>query len=122
MGAVIRARATGRRNKEKDETQSVCSENEEAVSLTKKLRSPATEMNEEMDFVEALEKGDKARMNMENKKLDLARMQFVGNREQRKKAREERKEEQEPSAALELKNMKLMMNKLTGFLAMGPTS
>lgn len=72
----------------------------------RKLRAATLNMENKLKFVDTLELGEKARMEMENKKLELARMHF--GEDQKKITHEERKEKREAADVLELKKIELM--------------
>lgn len=63
--------------------------------------------------MEALERADKAPIEMEGRKLALARLKFEEDRQEQKWALEEGREEKEAADDLELKKMKLTINVTT---------
>lgn len=122
LGSVIRMRATERRSVRDAEDNgeagaTVIDDVEIEGSGRKRKRrgnERGTDMDEELAIIEALEKADEKRVEMEEKKLALEEMRFEEEREERKRAREERKEEREAAAELELKKMRLMMEMMSG--------
>lgn len=76
MGGIIGARPTRKQIAEEDEILSAVSggRKECSESRARKRRAAAVDMGEQLAFVDALERGDKARMEMGNKKIELARM------------------------------------------------
>lgn len=80
----------------------------EEVVRKRKRRAPNMKDDEEVVFLEAVKKVEAERIRVEEKKLALARFQFEEDCEGRQIAREERPEERQAAADLELRKMRLM--------------
>lgn len=108
LSAVIRSRAVGRRRMLDEVTEGDGGEAaEEGNGNNKRLVS--VDMSDEVAFMEALERADKNRTDMEARKLHLEQFRFQKIFKQRDRSLEERHGDLAAAVELELKKMRLMI-------------
>lgn len=120
LGAIIRSRSTARKASGEGSDEEEKEEEEEKNSKNRgvaRRRNALAMQSEEASFMEALQRSDAKRAELEERKLELAREEMEDRREARKRERQYSKEDRDAAAELDLKKTKMMADMLAGVIS-----